>query len=246
MHLQPVANGSFDALIMAGGRSGRMRRSNAASHKALVPVLGVPLIERNLRQLIASGMQRVAIAVSADEPDLLDYVANAAPTIAQSLGGSCGIVVEQTPLGTIGATREVEFGDALLVVNVDNLTTLSYPSLLHYHRAHEADLTIAAHREEIALDFGELILDGAAVIEYREKPIRRPIVSSGIYVVSHRAADCVRFRERLGIPELFERLKSRGARIVAFEHGGFWIDVNDRDAVERAERALLKLEGIRR
>jgi hypothetical protein len=46
------------ALAMEGGRSSRMRLGTAAAHKAIVPILGVPLLERNLNALIARAPER--------------------------------------------------------------------------------------------------------------------------------------------------------------------------------------------
>ena len=58
------------AIVMAGGRSARMRASAGPAHKALVPVLGVSLLERNLCALLAEDFGRIAVAVSAEEPEV--------------------------------------------------------------------------------------------------------------------------------------------------------------------------------
>ncbi len=52
------------AIIMAGGRSERMRSTAGQTHKALISVLGVPMIERNLLALFAQGFRNVIVAVS--------------------------------------------------------------------------------------------------------------------------------------------------------------------------------------
>ncbi|HKE36643.1 MAG TPA: NTP transferase domain-containing protein, partial [Candidatus Baltobacteraceae bacterium] len=127
-----------DVLIMAGGRSQRMRRSAGAAHKALVSVLGVPMIERNLRYVLESGFRNVVVAINALETELAAYLERVAADLARSLGGRCETLIEDRPLGTIGAAREVQFKDALLVVNVDNLTALSLTALLDHHRRAEA------------------------------------------------------------------------------------------------------------
>ena len=63
-----------DALIMAGGRSERMRTSGGPLHKALVPVLGVPMIERNLCGFLSEGFHRIVVAISASEQAVAEYV----------------------------------------------------------------------------------------------------------------------------------------------------------------------------
>ncbi len=52
------------ALIMAGGRSSRMRAS-VPRHKAMVEVLGLSMLERNLIMLAGHGFRDIAIAVNA-------------------------------------------------------------------------------------------------------------------------------------------------------------------------------------
>jgi NDP-sugar pyrophosphorylase family protein len=223
------------ALIMAGGESKRMRDGGAAKHKALVPVCGVPMIERNLRYVMAAGFRDVVAAVSAREEELLGYVQGAAQDIAREMGGTCAPFVELSPLGTAGAVGQIDFPDDLLVVNVDNLTSLDLAALMDEHRRSGADLTIAAHRHPLPLDFGELVVDGGRVLEYREKPVRYPLVSSGVYGVSRKAASSIACGERLGVPEFYARVQTGGMNVRAFEHSAAWIDVNDLDALRKAE-----------
>src|SRR4051812_25929941 len=100
------------ALIMAGGRSERMRATVGPLHKALVPVLGIPLIERNLRTLFDQGFSDVVVAINRAEPRIAEYV--------NGLGSHIEILQEDVPLGTIGAAREaIGESESLLVINVD-------------------------------------------------------------------------------------------------------------------------------
>ena len=233
-----------DALIMAGGRSKRMRASGRKTHKALVRVLGMTMLERNMRYLIDSGFRDFTVAVSADEAELIAYLRNDGVNVAASLGAKCDVIVEREPLGNIGVVREIPFTHSLAVVYVDNLTALPLARMTERHRAGALDLTIAAHREPLHLDFGELVLEGETVVEYHEKPVRYPTVSSGTYVLSRRAADCVAPGEALDISELFVRLRDRGYAVAAFVHDAPWIDVNDWGAVARAESMLKSVQTV--
>ena len=51
-------SGHAHALIMAGGCSLRMRASLGGRHKAMVEVLGVSMLERNIMALLAHGFTR--------------------------------------------------------------------------------------------------------------------------------------------------------------------------------------------
>src|SRR5207253_1130314 len=131
------------ALIMAGGRSERMRRTAGPLHKALVPVLGVPLLERNLSVLFTEDFKDVVVAISSAEPGVGQYVERSCRGLAESRGARLEILWEETALGTIGAAREaIGDADALLVVNVDNLTSLPLRAFVRFHSEQNAALTI--------------------------------------------------------------------------------------------------------
>ena len=61
------------AIIMAGGQSLRMRESLGREHKALVKVLGVPMLERNLFALLSHGFREIFLAVNAKEELVLAF-----------------------------------------------------------------------------------------------------------------------------------------------------------------------------
>ena len=55
------------AIIMAGGRSERMRATLPPDHKSLVRILGIPLLERNLCKLLAEGFRDIVVTMNACE-----------------------------------------------------------------------------------------------------------------------------------------------------------------------------------
>ena len=91
------------AVIMAGGRSARMRATAGPAHKALVPVLGVALLERNLCTLLAQGFRDVAVAVSAHEPDVERWVLGRGRALATAVRARLDCLKETSARGTIGA-----------------------------------------------------------------------------------------------------------------------------------------------
>ena len=228
------------AMIMAGGRSSRMRAGGVADHKGLVEVLGVPLVERNVNTLLAAGFKNIVVAVAAGERALQEFIETRCRRLAEARAAALRCFVEREPLGTIGAVRTVlpEAKD-VVVVNVDNLTTLDLRAMLLRHRAVDASMTVAVHWEPFVIPYGEVELDNGWVQELQEKPVKHYRMSSGTYVVSGKAASAFPARGGIGAPELFDRLKRAGGRIAAFEHASRWVDVNDNDGVFKAERMIL-------
>lgn len=229
------------ALIMAGGRSSRMRATKGPTHKALVPVLGVPMLERNLLALFGQGFEEVAIAIAADEPSIAAYLETRGDAIARAFSTRLRLILEEQPLGTIGAAREFAHGAGpLLIVNVDNLSAIDLRALVQMHEKSGAALTVAVHREKFTIPFGEVAVEDGFVVEYKEKPDRTLLISSGTYVLEPRACAALSPDQAAGIPQLIEILKRKGERIAAYEHSAPWIDVNDAAGVERAEDLIAR------
>ena len=233
----------MQALIMAGGRAERMRASFGPAHKALVRVEGVPLIERNLVTLLAAGARDITVAVSQSETDISAYVATRGQELAAAAKARLEVLRETEPLGTIGAAGVIELrAEALLIINVDNLTSLDLRTFVDRHIASQAALTVATHFEPFQIPFGEVVIEQGDIIAYREKPRFPVCISSGTYVLSRSACELIPRGQRLDIPALFERVRASGGRVAAFSHEAAWIDVNDAAAVRRAE-ALIATHG---
>jgi NDP-sugar pyrophosphorylase family protein len=224
------------AVINAGGRSQRMAASGIALHKALVPVLGVPLVERNLVVLLEQGFKDIVIVVSAKSPDVEAFARGRASGLASARGASVECVREIESLGNMGiAGRLGSRAQDLVVTFVDNLTTLDLTRVIDRHRESDAALTVASHVESFTVPHGELTISDAFVIDYIEKPAKPVQVASGIYVLKPRAAACIPSDRPTGAVDLFRLLKERGESVAAFVHDAPWIDINDSAAVRRAE-----------
>jgi len=227
------------AVIMAGGQSERMRATLGPHHKALVPVLGMPMLERNLCKLLSAGFDDIVVAVSIHEPEIADFVRTRGRALAKAQHATIECLIERQPLGTIGVAGALrDRADALLVVNVDNLTALDLKGLVYHHRRAGAAFTIATHLEPFRIPFGEVSVCDGRILQYLEKPVRYIQVSSGTYVLGSRACKLLPSDRRTDIPQLFTALVEHRESIAAFAHQAAWIDVNDAAAVQKAEQLI--------
>ena len=231
------------AIIMAGGRSERMRAGGCAAHKALRTVLDVPLIEWNVRTLLHFGFRSIHVAVSVDEPELIRWVAERGSRLVESMRdvsvATLTTMLENTPLGTIGAARRLpeHVADAV-VVNVDNLTDLDLRAFLAAHRASGAAATVASHEQPFQVPYGRLDIEGDRVTGYAEKPVIPVQVSSGTYVLGRRAIEAIPPDARTDVPWLVESLLARGEHVAPYRHAAAWLDVNDESTLAAAERMI--------
>jgi len=234
------------ALIMAGGKSSRMRASGNGRHKALRSVCGKSLLEWNIRRVLAEGVRNVFVAVNVLETELQESVLELGEELASSSGlagaelvGEIQLIKETEPLGTIGIAAELhDLSTDILVLNVDNLTTLGFRQMIEHHQAENAAMTIATHTEGFRVPLGEVIVADGEVREYREKPLHSVCISSGAYVLSSRACSWIPRGERTDVPAMLPIIRAKQDRVAAFLHESHWIDVNDDAALEAAERLV--------
>ncbi|HKW45747.1 MAG TPA: sugar phosphate nucleotidyltransferase [Candidatus Eremiobacteraceae bacterium] len=233
------AGNSVTAIVNAGGRSQRMAASGVALHKALVPVLGVPLVERNLCVLLDQGIRDIAVVVNAQAHDVEEFVRARAPVLAAACGAVIDCIVEIEPLGNVGIARRIApRADDLIVTFADNLTALDVRHVLARHRERLAALTIATHVEHLQAPYGELLIADDLVVDYLEKPTSDIRIASGIYAIRSDAASVIPAGRPTGAADLFRLLKDRGEVTAAFEHHADWVDVNDAPSIERADRLV--------
>ena len=232
------------AIIMAGGRSSRMRATHGPAHKALVEVLGVSMLERNLATLFGQGFDDVTVVSSVNEPAVAEWVSARGRGLARAAGAKVASHIEREPLGTIGVLGSLALDEDVLVVNVDNLSAIDLRALVRTHRDSGAAMTVAVHEEPFSIPFGEVRVEDGCIIDYAEKPQRRLLVSSGTYVVGGKARESIAADQPTNVPELIARLVAQGERVGAFRHDAPWIDVNDAAGVKAAE-ALISANALR-
>ena len=218
-----------------------MRASGSPIPKPLVPIQGVPLLERNLLRLFYSGFLNVMVAVPSHSPKVAAFVRTRGKLLAEAMGAQLRLFEETDPLGNIGAAAELETdGQELLIVFADNLTSLDLNALVRHHRDTDAALTAAVHLEPFRIPYGEVQIQDGVICGYREKPEHRVLVSSGLFVLAPAARSYLPRGERTEVASLVNRLLAEGAKVSAFEHDAPWIDVNDSSGVERAEHLVAK------
>jgi NDP-sugar pyrophosphorylase family protein len=199
----------------------------------------MPLLEHNLLRLLSSGFREIVVAVPAHTQEIAEFVRTRGQALADAFGSQLGLFEETRPLGNIGAAAELKIGDSdLLVVYADNLTALNLNQLVQYHRHAGAALTSAVHLEPFRVPYGEVQVQDDMIVAYLEKPERRILVSSGVFVLSPEAIVRVPRGQRIEIAWLANRLLADGARVAAFRHNAPWIDINEAAGVGQAEQLL--------
>jgi mannose-1-phosphate guanylyltransferase len=260
------------ALVLAAGRGERLRPLSDAIPKPLLPVLGVPVIERTLRWLAAAGVKGAAVN--------LHHLGEA---IAAALGGEVdGMPLtfshETRLLGTLGPLARLRSflagSDPVLLVNGDSLCEWPVEEVLAAHRTRGADATLllSTRADPDLFGGGVAVDDEGRVVSFRGAAppgAHRRCVFAGLHAISatlleglvEAPADIVRdlYEPRLAAGAVISAVFSErpwhdlgtprryldGVLECAVAAGGSWRHGEARvDPTARVERAVLEAGSV--
>ncbi len=229
--------------MLVGGEGTRLRPLTWSRPKQLLPVVGVPMLERVVEQLAQAGVDEVVLS--------LGYRPEA--FLAQYGSGRCGVlparcVVEAEPLDTAGAiayaAREAGIEETFVAVNGDVLAELDLGGLLALHRRLGAAASIATVGVEDPSRFGVVVSDEAGwVRSFVEKPPAGTApsnqINAGCYLLEPEALAKVEPGQRVSIErEVFPALAAEG-RLGTLAVEGYWLDTGTPKAYLQAHADYL-------
>ena len=152
------------------------------------------------------------------------------------LGAEIRYLRETKRMGTAGALSLLpEVSSApLFVTNGDLLVKIDYAEMLDVHNAARATATMAVREFEFQIPYGVIREEDGRIQNIEEKPVRRALVSAGMYVLSPEALDLVPHDTFFDMPTLFEEIIARGMRTHCHKLSGYWMDVGRMADYEKA------------
>ena len=216
------------AVVLVGGEGTRLRPLTSVSPKQMIPVAGVPMLDRVLDQLAAHGVDDIVLSLGY-RPEVFVAAYPAGPR------GRGRIVhaVEPEPRDTAGAIRfaaeAAGLEETFLVVNGDVLTDLDVTELVEFHRTRGAQATIALTPVEDPSAFGVVPTDAKGRVEaFIEKPPRDEaptnLINAGTYVLEPEVLGLIAPTGRVSVEkETFPRLVQDGS-LYALESNEYWLD----------------------
>jgi mannose-1-phosphate guanylyltransferase len=216
------------AVVLVGGEGTRLRPLTLTTPKQMLPVVGVPMIERVLGHLARHGVDEAVLSLGY----LPDAFLEAYPD-GQAAGVRLEYAVEPEPLDTAGAIRfaadSAGIDDTFVVVNGDVLTDLDLTALVTFHRRAEAQGTIALHPVADPSAFGVVPTDAEGrVTAFVEKPPRDEAptnqINAGTYVLEPSMLKRIATNGRVSIErETFPAMVREGA-LFALSDDAYWLD----------------------
>lgn len=230
------------ALILAAGQGTRLAAVAGGLPKPLVPVAGVPVLERAVRWVADYGIDRIWVNV---------HAAGALVRAQLGDGSRFGVPVhysyEPELLGTAGAWKrlEREWTGASLVVYGDNLMRFDLGALVAAHRAGGALATVALfdplRHPHTSTAGGVATVDaGAAIIGFVEAgdaAAAGALINAGAYVLEPSVAGWMApgFLD-FGHDVLPRLAAARQLRAHVLEDGAYCLGIDTPDRLRRAEQ----------
>ncbi len=243
--LQANAAGEFDdvdAVVLVGGQGTRLRPLTLSAAKPMLPAAGVPFLAHQLSRLAAVGIRRVVLGTSYKAETFENYFGDGA-----ALGLELRYVVEDTPLGTGGAIRNVLHelkAPTVMVLNGDILSGVDLAALLHTHRSGSADVTLHLVRVTDPRAFGCVPTgpDGS-VLAFLEKTPHPPTdqINAGCYLFQRTVIESIPAGEVVSVErDTFPGLLASGARILGHVESSYWLDLGTPAAFVQGSADLVR------
>ncbi len=236
------------AVVLVGGEGTRLRPLTLTTPKQMLPVGGVPMIERVLTHLAHHNVDGVVVSMGY-RPDAFT---DAYP------GGVCAGVaidyaVDPEPLDTAGAIRfaasSAGLHETFVVVNGDVITEIDVTALVAFHRQHGALATIALTPVDDPSRFGVVPTDtDGRVLAFIEKPPADDAptneINAGIYVLEPAVLDGIPGGRRVSIErETFPALVAAG-QLYAVASKASWVDIGTPAAYLDANLAVAETDSV--
>jgi len=253
------------AMLLAGGQGSRLGVLTSQVAKPAVAFGGkYRIIDFPLSNCINSGVDTVGVLTQYQPLRLNTHIGIGIPwDLDRNVGG----VTILSPYEKIGNSEwysgtanaiyqnltymEQYNPDYVLILSGDHIYKMDYEVMLEYHKANNADITIAAMPVPIeeASRFGIVVTDETdRITEFEEKP-KNPksnLASMGIYIFSWKVlkealikmsdvSECD-FGKHI-IPYCFEQ----NQRIFAYEYNGYWKDVGTLGSYWEANMELIDI-----
>lgn len=253
------------AMLLAGGQGSRLYALTHDMAKPAVPYGGkYRIIDFPLSNCVNSGIDTVGVLTQYQPLVLHDYIGNGQPwDLDKQYGGAHCLPPYQTALGaewykgTANAIyQNIAFVDRyapeyVIILSGDHIYKMDYNKMLDFHKAKNADATIAVLDvpKEEASRFGIMITDdNDNIVDFEEKPKnpRSTLASMGIYIFTWSKLKQYLIDNENNPEEdkdfgkaIIPNMLKANEKMVAYTFDGYWKDVGTLDSLWEANMDLL-------
>lgn len=232
----------MQAIVLVGGEGTRLRPLTYGTPKPMVPIMNVPFLARTLERLYAAEIRDVILAAGYMPQAIVDYFGDGA-----QLDMKVTYVIEESPLGTAGAIKNVEehITGPFFVLNGDVLTSLDLRAMREYHHQKGGMGALHLIRVEDPSPFGCVVHEADGKVEaFVEKPPKgqEPTneINAGTYLLEREILDYIPPNKFVSIErETFPDVIASGKALYAYTTDDYWLDLGRPEQYLAAHRDIL-------
>jgi mannose-1-phosphate guanylyltransferase len=230
------------AIVLVGGEGTRLRPLTYGTPKPMVPIMNVPFLARTMERLYEAGIRDVILPAGYMPQAIVDYFGD-----GSRLDMKITYVIEETPLGTAGAIKNVEqhITGRFFVLNGDILTSLDLDAMLRFHEEKGGIGTLHLIPVEDPSAFGCVVHDADGLVSaFVEKPPKDQAptndINAGTYLLELEILDRIPAGRPVSIErETFPQAIAAGERLFAYTTTDYWIDLGRPEHYLTAHRDIL-------
>jgi dTDP-glucose pyrophosphorylase len=232
LNQEPLEN---TGVIMAGGFGTRLLPFTENLPKALVKVMGRPMIEHIIIDFVSNGIRNIVISIGHLGQKIKDYLGD-----GSKLGCSITYIEEKAPLGTCGALRNLPetVTYPIIVTNGDQITSVPLKKLLSFHSKLFVPMSMVVGTYTHKVPYGVVTVQDERLHDHIEKPSIQVEINRGMYVIERAAIELIPELVSFSMPELLDILVNRGDKIGVFQTDADWEDVGNPEDLLRVNGQL--------
>jgi dTDP-glucose pyrophosphorylase len=209
-------------VLMAGGLGSRLHPLTSDTPKPMLKVGERPILETIVLQFKDYGFRRFVIAMHYLGEQIADYFGD-----GSRFGAEITYLRETEPLGTAGALSLLgdRPAEPFFLMNGDLLTKLNFSSLMAFHQANGAPVTMCVREHTLTIPYGVTEICGDRLERVVEKPTIRHLVNAGIYACNPEVIDLVPRDRASTMIDVVQLLIAQGTRPSVFPIHEYWVDV---------------------
>lgn len=227
------------ALILAAGEGTRLHPLTADRPKPMLPVGGVPLLERIVRLLQQHGITDIAINLHHKPWAIVHHLGH-----GRRWGVRIHYSFEEQLLGSAGAAKRLEwyFDDSFIVFYGDIYTDMDLSGLIAAHERSKALITMTLYAVNNPTECGIVELDAQSrVRRFVEKPapgqVFSQLANAGILVVEPQVVSGLPADRRLDFGhDVLPQMLTLGQPIAGYPITDTLIDIGTPENYQKAQR----------
>lgn len=233
----------MQAIVLVGGEGTRLRPLTYGTPKPMVPIMNVPFLARTMERLYEAGIRDVILPAGYLPEAIKAYFGD-----GSQLDMKITYVIEETPLGTAGALKNVEehITGPFFVLNGDVLTSLDLRAMMAEHKKKGGIGLLHLIRVEDPSAFGCVVHDANGLISaFVEKPARgtEPTneINAGTYLFEREVLDMIPAGRPVSIErETFPAIIQAGKGLYTYTTDDYWMDIGRPEQYLNAHRHILE------